>query len=646
MPQNFRRWINERWPLSIVLRWGSDEKIVGGSRLAYVFGSSLLFLFILQVVTGVWQMLYYAPTTDHAYQSVSYLRFEVPFGWLVHGLHYWGSNAFIVLLGLHTLRVFIWGAYKRPRELIWLSGVMLLLMGIALEFSGALLPWDMMGYWAAEVGSSIAGTTPLIGDFLQRLLRGGESMGQLALSRFFAFHVAILPAAAIWFLLIHLIAFRQFGSVGPWREEKRKVIGEFWPDQTFKDLLVVLGILVLLIGLCTYLPAPISGPADPLDSSYSPKPEWPFLFLYQALKAFHGRWEPLGTVGIPLVLVLVLVLLPFVDRGPERSPRRRPAVMTIGACWVIGLLTLTVIGHYSNPDMSRVNVSGPVMKAKAQANTSVGRGERLFASSGCAACHSVTGEAGLAGPDLSTEAAKGHARQWLIAQIRNPRLSNPKTPMPSYGALAENEVNDIVDYILALPKSELLSRPQVVTSQPTSAPALPASQPIVTAQPVNLPSWGQQGPSGAAATMVGDPGHGMVLYAQNCQSCHGSDGEGHIANPGSADMLMPPLKKIDPAIFNADPTLFAQNVDRFTQHGSHPEGPSPAFNMPAFGDTRTLTQQQIANIEAYLLQLNGVDRATIVHPGVQPRIFFRGVSIAFVLVCLGLAVAALGRRRG
>ena len=129
--------------------------------------------------------------------------------------------------------------------------------------------------------------------------------------------------------------------------------------------------------------------------------------------------------------------------------------------------------------------------------------------------------------------------------------------------------------------------------------------------------------------MVGDPGHGMVLYAQNCQSCHGSDGEGHIANPGSADMLMPPLKKIDPNIFNADPALFAQNLDRFTQHGSHPEGPSPAFNMPAFGDTRTLTQQQIANIEAYLLQLNGVDRATIVHPGVQPRIFFRGVSIAF-----------------
>ena len=167
MPQTFRGWINERWPLSIVLRWGSDEKVVGGSRLAYVFGSSLLFLFILQAVTGVWQMLYYAPTTDHAYQSVSYLRFEVPFGWLIHGLHYWGSNAFIVLLGLHTLRVFIWGAYKRPRELIWLSGVMLLLTGIALEFSGALLPWDMMGYWAAEVGSSIAGTTPLIGDFLQ-----------------------------------------------------------------------------------------------------------------------------------------------------------------------------------------------------------------------------------------------------------------------------------------------------------------------------------------------------------------------------------------------------------------------------------------------------------------------------------------------
>jgi quinol-cytochrome oxidoreductase complex cytochrome b subunit len=171
------RWVDERIPLTTMIRQGLDEEIPGGASFAYTLGSATLAVFVIQMVTGVWQLLYYVPTVDHAYDSLNYLRTEVPFGWLIHGLHYWGANAIIVLVGLHIARVFIYGAYKVPRELTWLAGVVLLLVTAGLVFTGAPLPWDERGYWAAEVGTSIAGTVPLVGDAVKRLLRGGDLMG-------------------------------------------------------------------------------------------------------------------------------------------------------------------------------------------------------------------------------------------------------------------------------------------------------------------------------------------------------------------------------------------------------------------------------------------------------------------------------------
>lgn len=205
------RWVNDRFPISFILREGLREPIPGGARFTYVLGSATLFLFILQMVTGIWQMFYYAPSVDHAYTSVTYLRLHVSFGWLMHGLHYWGAQAFIVVMGLHVIRVFIWAAYKKPRELTWIFGIGLLVISAGLVFTGALLPWDTLGYWAAEVGTSIAGTVPVIGDFTERLMRGGLTMGQLTLSRFFVFHVVILPCLLIALIIGHIIAFRKQG---------------------------------------------------------------------------------------------------------------------------------------------------------------------------------------------------------------------------------------------------------------------------------------------------------------------------------------------------------------------------------------------------------------------------------------------------
>jgi ubiquinol-cytochrome c reductase cytochrome b subunit len=261
------RWINDRWPLDALIRLGLKEEMIGGTSYAYVFGSGVFLTFVVQVVTGIWQLFYFVPSIDHAYDSLSYLRLQVPFGWLIHGLHHWGANAMIILVGLHMSRVFIWGGYKHPRQLTWLIGVGLLIFTLALGFTGPVLPWGQRGYWEAEVGTSMAGTVPLIGQFTERLLRGGADLGELTLSRFFILHVAILPGILLLFIGLHLIAFRKFGMSGPWDEAKRKSTDLFWPDQVLKDTIFFSLIFVILVGLSAYASPPVSGPLDLLATS-------------------------------------------------------------------------------------------------------------------------------------------------------------------------------------------------------------------------------------------------------------------------------------------------------------------------------------------------------------------------------------------
>jgi len=635
-------WLNERWPVRALMRWSLEEEIPGGASYAYTFGSSALFLFIVQAVTGIWQLLYYVPTVDHAYDSVSYLRTQVPLGWLVHGLHYWGSNAFIVLVAIHVARVFIWGAYKRPRELTWVIGSVLLLLVAAMTFTGALLPWDQLGYWAAQVGTSIAGTVPIVGDFIERLMRGGATMAQLALSRFFAVHVGIFAGVLALFIGVHLIAFRQFGSVGPWHPEGARRKGWFWPDQAFKDLLVVSVLLLILIGLCVYWPAPITGPADPQDTTYTPKPEWNFLFLYQALKAFSGRWEAVGTVGVPVVLGLILFLLPFYDRGEQRNPKRRIVAMAVAFILAAGLGALTIAGYYSNPAEATGAAVPPRAGASAVAKprrpsrfTPAARaGMRLFYVNGCIGCHTINGKGGSVGPELSNESGRGRSRGWLTIQIRDPRSHYANSPMPAFTRLSDREVGELVAFLESLREVG-----------PGAAPAAQGAESHGTP----LPASGKQGPPGPAADMIGNAAQGAKVFQRMCQACHGPEGVDKVPNPGSDDGTVAPIKDIDPELRDKDALIFAQNLDRFIQHGSRPDGPHPAMEMPAFGATNTLTQQQISNVEAYVLRLNRVDRAQIVHPGIPPRTFFVISVIAFGVTWLALGAwwgAARRKREG
>ncbi len=640
-----KTWINERLPIGPVVRWSLEEDIPGGAGFAYVFGSANLFLFLLLAVTGVLQLFYYVPTTDHAYESVMYVRAQVAFGWLLHGLHYWCAQAFVVCVGLHMAQVFIWGAYKNPRQVTWLTGVILLLVVAALAFTGPLLAWDQLGYWAAEVGTSIMGTVPWIGDFLQRFARGGETMGQSTLSRFFIFHVAILPALLVGFIVLHLAAFRQFGGAGAWEVEKQRQVGKFWPDQVYKDVLVAALVIVALIGLCVFWRAPITGVADPVGRSLTPKPAWNFLFLYQALKSFKGPWEVVGTVIVPLVLVLFLFFLPFYDRTAERNPRRRPIAMAAGTVLVLVILGLTVQGQLSEPPAPGASAApgtppgvspGPTAQTEPNKSASaptekaasgnVQKGQELYQATGCAACHKINGQGGVAGPDLSNEGNKGRSTEWLVTQIRNPKANNAGSVMPSYPALSQEQLENLAAYLLSLRSG--------------------AEKPVATtgAESQRLPPAGKQGPPGAAATLIGGVKLGRMLFADYCSSCHGAEGTGRVPNPGSEKGTVPGVNPVDPNLFSADPSAFAAKIDRIIQHGSRPKGPHPALYMPAYGAGMTLTQPQIAAIEAYILDLNGADRAQIEHPGMSPRRFFVWTMIAFGAICATAVLRFLVRK--
>jgi ubiquinol-cytochrome c reductase cytochrome b subunit len=630
------QWLNHRLPVSAIILLGLKEDMPGGTSFAYTIGSATLLVFLVQVVTGVWQMFYYVPTVDHAYDSLNYLRQDVPFGWLVHGLHYWGATAMVILVGLHMMRVFIWGAYKRPREVTWLLGVILLLLTAGLSFTGAPLPWDERGYWAAEVGTSIAGTVPIIGSAIRRLLRGGETMGQLTLSRFFVQHVAILPAILLMVVMLHLIALRRFGSAGAWKPVRHRQGSQFWPDQAVKDALVGALVLLALIALATYAPPPLSGPADPTDTSYTPKPEWNFLFLYQALKFFPGRLEAIGTVGIPTVIVVLLVVLPFLDRGEERRPARRPIAMACGLTGVAGVLALTAAGYFGKPGGTQTAAAPPVASV-ASLSPSARQGAALVHSLGCTGCHRIHGTGGTAGPDLSNEALRNRSRDWLATQIRAPKTHNPHSTMPPFSTLSTEQVNDLVDYLLSLDASGTPPSTSAATTgnppppPPAVAPSSGASHPARAASaPVS------KGPPGPAAAIIGNARHGATLFKRNCASCHGPAGTGQRPNPGSDSGTVPPLNPVSRRLFNSDPQIFADNIDRFIQQGTTPAGPHPALTMPDFGASRTLTQQEIADIEAYVLQVNGVNRAQLRHPGLAPHRFFFLTLVAFGLTGLGL----------
>ena len=314
----------------------------------YSLGFVLLVFVALQIVSGVLLLIYYVPGEMHAFESIQRIMHDVPYGWLIRLVHVHGANAMMILLLVHMLSVVVMSSYKRPRELHWITGCLLLFTTLGLCFTGYLLPWSQLSFWATTVGMNLAGSVPLIGPAMQRYLQGGDVVGPATLGRAFAFHVALLPMLLAALILGHLYLVRYAGiSPRPTlRPASKKPGRRFFPDFVLEDLAVALGCLsifsaVLFFVPHLYLPPEAFEKADPFVTPPHVKPEWYFLASYETLRLIPNK-----TVGIIVqgIAVVALLLLPFLDRGERRHILRRPIFLG-GVCLVVGTLALlTVLG--------------------------------------------------------------------------------------------------------------------------------------------------------------------------------------------------------------------------------------------------------------------------------------------------------------
>lgn len=342
-------WFNTRVDLENILNF-MKKKTVPYHRhsLWYYVGGMCLYLFIIQVITGILLLLYYKPTAEAAFESVQYIMTEVPFGWLIRSIHSYAANLFIGFVFIHMFSVFLMKGYRQPRELTWVSGVFLLFLAMAFGFSGYLLPWNQLAYLATNVGTNFAVMVPFIGDWLLEFMRGGTEVTGATLTRFFGFHVAVLPGICIALLGAHLILVQRHGMSVPISVEKEIQSGKakrleipFVPNFLYRDALgwtLALGLIVLL---STLFPWELGEKADILKPAPPHvRPEWFFVFMYQTLKYVP---KALGVFGFA-VGAMIWIVLPFFDKKSNRGELNRPFTI-IGVVALVYVIVFTVIGY-------------------------------------------------------------------------------------------------------------------------------------------------------------------------------------------------------------------------------------------------------------------------------------------------------------
>ena len=466
----FYDWLDERTGVKEITREALDEPIRGGARWAYVFGSVLLFLFAIQVVTGIVLSLYYAPTADHAHVSVSYIQKVVPGGWFLRGLHHYGATAMVIVAVAHLAQTFLFGAYKKKRELLWGAGVVMLLIILGFSFTGYLLPWDQAAYFGTKVGTSIAGEIPVVGSVQQRIMLGGGDMTTVTLSRFFTTHVFLLPLALAGLVGLHLYLFRRTTPAGPFHNRDDKKIERFYPKQAFKDSVAILALFVALVAMAKYSPAELGPVADP-TADYLARPPWYFMPLFQLLKYSPGKWAIVPTVILPAVLFGTLFLLPFFDRREERNPLKRPLatlllVLVIGGS--IGLIFLAKRQDRANPEFAeKLKQQEEEMRAyftKPFEPQIIGAAAASLANGGkameppqayaenCSACHGDNGEGKAIFPSLIGVSRKPQrSKEDLLKILDDAKAYGLELPMPaSFPKISPEDKRKIVEWVMQL----------------------------------------------------------------------------------------------------------------------------------------------------------------------------------------------------
>jgi ubiquinol-cytochrome c reductase cytochrome b subunit len=413
-------WLDDRTGYKRLMHEALYEHIPGGARWRYVWGSTLVFTFAIQVITGLFLWTAYSPSTTTAWESVYYIQHHMQFGWLVRGLHHFSAQAMTVLLALHLMQVVIDGAYRAPREINFWLGLVLMQIVLGLGLTGYLLPWDQKGYYATQVSTEIMGATPVIGPQLQQLAQGGPQYGHHTLTRFFAMHAGILPGLLIGFLVLHIAVFRRHGITVP--DPDRAPGVAFWPDQVLKDGIACLAVLATVLALTIFKGAELSAPADPSEAYSAARPEWYFLFLFQFLRFEWVEHQGLafGAIYVPGALMAILVAMPILGRW-RAGHVFNVVIMMVMMVGIVGLTALALKNDANDPDFQAsvkqahddairiqelaarpegIPIEGAVSLLRSDPKT---QGPRLFARN-CAACHRYNGHDGTGRKPMKREA--------------------------------------------------------------------------------------------------------------------------------------------------------------------------------------------------------------------------------------------------
>jgi cytochrome b6 len=358
MLQQTISWLDERFDLSDVRHFVAEKGVpIHAQKVWYYLGGITLFLFAVQIFTGILLLLYYRPSAAEAYESVQFIVTKVQFGWLIRNVHSWSANLLIAAAFAHLFSVFLLKSYRRPRELTWVSGVLLLFLMLGFGFSGYLLPWNELSFFATKVGTGIAGAVPVVGHFMLRLLRGGDDVTGATLSRFYGLHVAVLPAITTALVALHLLLVQRQGMSVPLKTELRLRAGErlrqmpFFPNYVLRDVLAWYVALAILAALAAFYPWELGTKADPFAAVPAGiRPEWYFLATFHTLKLlpshiFGLEGERIGVVAFGMAAVF-LVLVPFLDRRASRG-ERSPVFTIIAILGLVYLVTFTLVGHYA-----------------------------------------------------------------------------------------------------------------------------------------------------------------------------------------------------------------------------------------------------------------------------------------------------------
>ncbi len=395
-------WIEERTGFVSMTQSFLTEDIPGGASYWYVFGSAALFAMIVQIVTGISLTLFYAPSTATAWESTRAIYLN-PWGHFLISVHYWGASAMVALVVLHLLQALIWGAYKSPRELQWVIGVLLVLVTLVLGLTGYLLPWDMNAYFASRVALNIVGLPPG-GSIVQSIAQGGGALGTETINRFFSLHVWLMPAALLALVGAHLLIFRRQGPAGPAIDDVRGLPrGRFWPDQLFMDGAVAFIVFVIIVLLAGFMPPYLDAKADPTVSNFTPYPAWYFLSLFGLLALVPPEvhlggltisTELFATIVVPTLFGVAVLLVPWLDRSPTRALRSRMGVLratTVALIAIAGLSVFAQVGIMRRQAAAAPSPPESVVLGAKPARAATVSGASVY-STNCSSCHGAQGQ--------------------------------------------------------------------------------------------------------------------------------------------------------------------------------------------------------------------------------------------------------------